>query len=452
MSQISFAIVLSLLLAIAFGTRKGIVYCLLPVIFAYPSRLWYGILPYNAGFDDMLIVFAFATMWLKGYRPQSKWVAKMLMWMFAIILVSELTSLGLTHMEVPAIVAKTVLKSVGLLLFGLTMTMTLETEQDVRRAVISLAIGVGLACLIALADHYKIGWARMFYVEVDLEHELLHTRAAGSFLSADGVGITVATIGWIGAAAVIYRSTIISKIAALPWCMLLIAALVASGSRSGMVGVAVVGVLILLFSPGRRLPVLLLFAIPVLIIVAIPEMRSAFQAMLDRTEEQSQAGSLWNSTGRLENISYSFRYAVGPWTLFCGAGETYYSLRGAYAHNGYVDLLMCYGLAGVIWAGLMISRLIRQAWFLRKNGMSLFSQNMGRAVLLGCVGTAACSMTIGPTMNTFWRYEFVWLAVCMATLVRVHCGQEKPLPLEPDEDHEGYFDGDFSAQPNYSRL
>lgn len=446
MGGISLAVIGAIVLFLAFGTRKGLIYLMLPAVFAYPHRITMGLMPLNAGFDDMFVMATFVIMVIKGYRVQGPWMTRMILWLFAIIVVAEITSLGLTHAGLVMVNIKTVLKAAVILSFGLTMLMTLETEEDVRRMLISLAVAVAVASAIAVADWWGFDFAKWFYVEIDLEHEMLHSRATGSFLSTDGVGITLAMVGWLGASHLIFRSSIPAKIVAMLWCVLLVFTLVASASRSGMIGVGFGLIAVLLFARGRRITVVGCLAAAVLIVALVSPMRAAFVAMMERTQMQSaEEGGLWAGTGRSTTLISTIDYSLGPWTGFCGAGETFYSTRGWYAHNGYFDVMLCFGLAGLTWGVIYLNRIIRQAFFLMRHGTSFLARNFGIAVLLGLVGTAGVSFGTGPPMNTFWRYEIVMFGAVLSVLMRLHIGQEKPISMEPYED--GYEDA-----PGYEGL
>ena len=453
---VSLAIFGLIIVALALGTRKGLVYIALPAVFAYPHRLNMGLMPMNAGFDDMLVILTFVIMIIKGFRIKGRWMGWMIAILYFIVIGAETTSVGLTGGGMIQTNIKTILKATVILSYGLTLLMTMETEDDVRRIILSLAAAGGLACVIAMADWMGMEWAKMFFVEVDIEHEMMHSRATGSFLSTDGVGITLAMVGWLGASHLIFRSTLLAKFASLLWCMLLIVTLVASASRSGMLGVALSGVAILLFARRRRAMVLMLYAIPVMVIAMVPVLREAFLTMLSRTEAQAAEGGIWAGTGRSSALWTVVDYSLGPWTAFFGAGETFYGTRGWYAHNGFVDVLLCFGLAGVIWGAFFLNRILRQAFFLMKHGTSFLARNLGIAVLLGLLGTAGTSLATGPPMNTFWRYEIMWVGAVLSVMMRLHIGQEKPIALEPYEEYdefeyEGMIDGEGEAEGGIAR-
>jgi len=418
-------VVITMLVILLVGllTRKGLVYLLWPFIFAYPHAVWEGLLPLNAGFDDLFILFVFVLLLLKGRKCVFGWAGKMVWAYFALVVFGEFTGMFLTT-GVEMIALKTILKTLVTVIFGMTMLMAMETEQDVRRMFLSYMVALGLACVIALADWYGMGWTRYFVI---LDPEKVRFRATGSFLSPAGVGMNLSLAFFPAFCLLLYQSRGKTKLLMALWCMLLAVTVVASQSRTGITAIGAVLTVMLLLSRRR------LLIVPILVVAAasiwlLPDLREAVLRRWVRTVQQARTGSLFEGTGRLAAIRNSMEISAGPWTMLCGSGKSVLVAGGELPHNGYLDVILVHGLAGVAWYIAVTVRMLRQGAFLRRHAGSFFSRSWSTGVNWGILAVLVAALASDPVVNQFMRFALFYLMASLTVLMKQTCGQEKPLP------------------------
>ena len=417
-----------LILVIGITTKKGLAYLMWPVILAYPHRLTLGVLPLNAGFDDVYVLAALLCLLIRGVKLRFGWVVGMACAMLGIVILGELTSILLVGGSSFAVsgALKTILKMTVRVALVVVVYSAMEDEKDYSRMLVSYAIGMFLACFIAMADWKDMDWAQWFFVIMTEEEALTRYRAAGSFLTPDGLGINVAIALIIIGQFIVYRSKRTTKIAALLFCVLFLGALIGSGSRTGALSV-VVTVLVMIMFWKRRVPVLACFVLAMIVFLSLPTYRAAVYDMLERTTSQSQVeGGILVGSGRLNNMISCFKTDGGPWTLFCGSGLTHFSLRGGYAHNAVVSTLIVRGLFGLVWYVAFFRRIFKQSFFLKRHAPSGVAHNFSVGVLWALMATFVASLTSDPPLNPFWQIGILWIGAMQAAMMRRYYGQENP--------------------------
>ncbi len=433
MSFVIVAAGLALIVALGLLTRRGVLFVIWPVIFAYPHRLTLGALPWNAGFDDVAILAWFLVLLLKGEIRGLGFLSRMAFILFLVALFSEATGLMINGAGYLAPTIKVVLKRVVLVVFMICLDATLRSERDVKGMFLGWAIGMALACGTALADFYGLEIAKLFYVTMTEEQEILRSRASGSFLTADGTGLAL-MVGLLLVGQYLTRPhPILLRVGALLLCTLMFGTLLGSGSRTGWLslGVATLG---LLMVSRKRVTVLAAFVLAAFVFLSVPMFQEAVVKRLSRTAAQmAEEGGIWVGSGRLIAIDAQIRQSGGPWTFFCGIGDMHMSVMGWYAHNAYVQTILTFGLVGLAWWVALFARLIRQLRFVTRWAPTPFARDLAAGMLWALVGSAVASMTADTVMNTLWRYNIVWFVGAGVGLTRELILVDNPALVGPED-------------------
>ncbi|TWU41295.1 hypothetical protein Q31b_27340 [Novipirellula aureliae] len=404
---------------IAAWKPRLLVYLLWPVIMVYPHRLTYGMLPLNAGFDDLLILCT-AVAWFIFGKPNRIGFAGTLLLVFLVIYgCGELTGLLSSGGEMLDSTVRNMLKMTVKVVFGLTVVSAISQPEHAKWMFFFYAAALTTAAVLAMADWAKLPFADWFYVVKSEEQQLLRYRATGPFLGPGSAGTNLALATIMVGYLVVHRFKISTRVVAFSACVVLFGTMIAAGSRSAFVGLVVVAMGILIFSR-HRIAVAACMSLAVATFATLPSYRSAVEDMVSRTEAQASAeeGAL-HGTGRLDNIGNSIRWSGGIATLFFGVGETQFAARGAYAHNGFISFLLCFGLCGFTWLVIWCFRLWKDSRLLLRIDTSSFATAIATATPWWLVCSIVSNMTFDCTLNVFWQYQLIWLGAIVQQLAKI---------------------------------
>jgi hypothetical protein len=412
-----FALVIGALL-LSFAPRF-MVLMIWPVVMCYPQQFFLGLLPWNAGLDDLFIIVVASRILLHPRPDEVSSFGRGAVFVVIGMLIMETVSEFTGVMRYPVLLqtaAKTTLKGVVAVLFALAMAIDIRNERDVHRHIIAFALAASLALALVVVCFYIPGVAH--YWEVQKE-ELLYQegtavkRAFGPFNGATDVGFCVCVIVpcAIGLLTVKPRRRFVGLAG---WLMLVtsLAALLVAKTRAGAVGLAGMFVLMTLFSRQRRY-IIAMELVGILIAGAF----LAGGEILGTAQERFTVAKLSRDLATRVDLWIRTISNPSPWILFCGEGYHAFWLRMGRMtpHNGYLDILFLWGLGGVV----MFATLIRKAATWSSLTYRADPDSCCRGVALGLwwtlIATAGLALTSDPWYSTFYRYMvyFLMVVVCV---------------------------------------
>jgi O-antigen ligase len=298
------------------------------------------------------------------------------------------------------------------LVFYVLVVTTVRDERGLRRLVTMYLVAVGLYMSHSLLEYvhgryeWRMGIRRMIGVDVTY-------RDPNSFSSTLLLALPMIVPLWQGASPR-RRLALAAFAAGAALCVVL------TGSRTGFVGLGVVG-LMLVWSSRYRLRVLTL-AVPLacVAVIALPDsLQDRFLTIIDpshgpRNAQESAEGRIAGLLNGLKLWESSPIVGIGPGAFGLANNHSFN------AHNVYGQVLGEMGTVGVLaFGGLLLAFLSNglEARRLRRRHPAAagFSSEVSRAVsrtvllllLLGCAG------------HNLYRYNWLWLAGF--EVVAVHC-------------------------------
>lgn len=198
-----------------------------------------------------------------------------------------------------------------------------------------------------------------------------------------------------------------------------------TGSRTGFVGLAVVGLFAVFVSKANKFVILPLAAAAVLGVLALPgPLQDRFLTLVDPSRgpanaQESAEGRLMGLTDGLELFENSPVVGVGPYAFPLATG------KGFNPHNLYGQVLAETGLLG----SLAFLTLLACFWLNYREVRRLYQAHPGWPrdfVWHACRATGLAVILLlflGMAGHNLYRYIWIWLAAFQA--VAVHCAREK---------------------------
>ena len=395
---------ISLLIMMIMVARPKVGFLILwPVLFCYPQGTWYRLspLPWNIGFDDLLILLVAALLLVRMLFHQrtprlTLPVGIALAYVFLVVL-SNVIGLSWHHLlyAVPIrTVVREALKSMVFAVLAFCAVEGIDDERDLRRVVHAITLGLFLAAGTVVISKFSPAFAQVFGSPTKVVHYGAESfRAAGALAEPNTVGRVMS----MGMAAVfielVWSRRWTSKIFLLGGALLMVIAVLLARSRVGAVGLLIV-IPTVMFLRGMRRWAFTVIALIILLAFLAP-------TLLEPIEERL-VGSLNPMTGefsgrvgsRFEIWMRHLRNLDLP-TLLLGQGQTVaqWRARGARPHSGYVDLLCYYGFPGVVWGLVVAYSFIRRIRVLRRRVDWPMMRIFGGGIIIYLVMVAWAALT-----------------------------------------------------------
>jgi hypothetical protein len=383
---------------------KWLALSLWPVLMVYPHALTFGMLPLNIGFDDLYITLVFVALMIRLGFPKFSFPLKVVLVFYLILLISDLTGIVTTPIDITKNVFRASLKNLGLIMFTLVILTSVRKEKDIYRHIVSFIVSMIAASAVAIIDYFNVPFARLFYLVQEGE---LHFRATGSFLSPGGLGVATQIPLFISIVGLTVKSKYFHKVLFGVGAVVIGLALFFSGTRSGWVGLFL-GLFVMFFTTRRKI-VLIIAGILVVLIASYSIGARVRQEVIRMNVERTiyPAGSITASRYELL-VDYLKHPYLGM--LFCGRGEVAtFAIRADMPHNGYLDAIFLYGLGGALFFGITLYRLTRLSKWLAVNDYDSLLSVIAQGIFIGIIGWFGVAMTSDILFNTFWRYTFLFL-------------------------------------------
>lgn len=389
-------------------------YLIWPVVFAYPQGALFGVLPLNAGVDDVLMILIATRLFIHYGGSRNLSAAKPALFVVtALVLMywlGEITG-AIRYPELWQSMVKAILKGLVRLYLVASIALDIQTDLDLRRHLRGICLGAAIGGATVVVSYFLPSLAPIWEVQ-DTGLEYLEgtaaKRAFGAFNGPAEIAAFACVIVPLG-----FGLMFAGRGAALlfPWGVTAVvgaaSALLVAKTRSGILGLAPMFTLMVLFSNRRAWIVLLgVMLIPLAGWVLSEQVLTAVE---DRFDEGNVLAALddriaiWMQTVRSMTFS----------TFFFGEGQKAFVIRaGQTPHNGYLDAVFVYGFGGFCcfcgWAYAQI----KWARYVLRFDSEPISRAVAWSMLWSLVAIAFMSITSDPWfMSTFRLMSYTLLVI-----------------------------------------
>lgn len=398
----------SLFLILAIVSPKTLVLLIWPVLMCYPHRLVYGLMPLNMGFDDFYIIIVFLVIVFRFGLGKFSFPVKAVLGFYLVFLMADLTGLiTVAAPTLPEIVLKNSLKGIIVILFTWIMCTTLQTERDLKYYMFSFLLSMTMASLIAIMDYFEVPGAQWFYI---LQEGREHYRAAGSFMTPDGVGINLVLPIFIAISLATLQGRVVLRSLSITICVIYAGVVLLSITRTGWLGL-IIGVIAMSITAKRKH--ILILTVGVAIVGFALFFGAYWSGIIEKTITHTFTEQGFESHGRFE-LWLTILKNPYPAQLLFGRGwhatELYFE-GTVTPHNVYFDITYLLGLGGTIFFVFLFTRYFRTSGWLRKNDPDPLFQMCGQGLWLGMIALLGAGITADPFWETFSRFGlFFWLS------------------------------------------
>jgi len=368
-----------------------------PLVICHPSWMLLGLLPMNAGFDDLFLACLFTgSLIYSGGRLQNAKPVVFAVLFCVIAVFGDLSTIALGTDLGTDWSVKLWLKNSGLMLFVFAVCATTTDLKDIRKLTYSFIIGTTIAGIFIIFYSVSPGsynpfqapyWARGI--------EEWEYRDIGPFAMADEAG------GMLGFAVLLcyflirfdkgkFNKTIIIVISTF-----LLIGLLLTGSRSGWIFVLFPVMLSSLLSKQKILGFFLLMLIAIAIFISVSKFEF-FSKRVEQTVTQFSGGSFSSATaGRTDIWIEMLSKPKISWLLF---GEGFGVMQGVHTHSNFIAMLKNTGLIGIVFWFILYWNILKKAFWLMKNDPDTRMSALFTAVFWAYIGYFAFFLPSTPMM------------------------------------------------------
>jgi hypothetical protein len=407
-------------LCIIFINPKLGTYLIWLILFTYPQGWWFehSYLPLNIGVDDLFCLTLFVMVLVRrnlfGRIPirfgYAFWT--ILAFVFVAVIANIVGSRDAPSAERIFYVKDIMKLGVYFALFY----AILHCIDDVRDLKIQLTMfsfaAVAGAVIVILHYFYPIrmeAWANPGDIErMGIVYE---GRATGAFLNANAAACVLGCSLMLVITSIRLQKTLISKTITYTFIFVLLAGVLVTKSRAGLIAIA--GVLVLMAFVGRGKKFAWLVIIAAIII-------GGFFSGVKQLYEERLVGiydpvtGVWteNVAVRFELWSSYLKTATAKDYLL-GQGFRQGMVRnGAESHSAYISLITVYGIGGVLWAFIALVLFLKRSIMLRHSSNPLI-----KVIAEGCIWAFLAwgiyAITADAISDHYGRYLLFYLVVIL---------------------------------------
>jgi len=344
-----------------------IYFLIFPFILVYPN----GLLA-NTYLNHIYIylAFIFFLIFERGNKSKFTKTNSFFLFLFVFVLIANIWSIQQKN-EIPTFnYFASTLRYLSYFLLSHIIVNSTKNEKQFKFWIYSFSFGFILSLILIFLNAYRVLWVETIFQMSTFEEKQtleVYFRAYGAYLSPISASIFILNylllllsllsnriLGTTGEKIGIWFLTIISIIA-----------IFFTASRTSLIGLVATLIIILFFSKFKFKFRLIFISIACGIIVYQTGILNQFiENVFIRSENETAIGNnILIGSGRIETAINSIRLYFGQRTFYFGVGPTEYSIGDkvfSMAHNGFLSLLFCYGIAGVYL-------FIRLVWKLRQS-------------------------------------------------------------------------------------
>jgi hypothetical protein len=392
-----------------------------PILMCYPTRLWYelNLLPVDAGYDDLFIVFVAIMLLWRSKRLRVPWSVGMLALFAVVISIGNVTGMlrysaseGFQMAALQEMVKTLIFATLGFCIFN-----SIDNEQDLRRCIEVMAYSLILGAGTIIASYFSPEFAMMFTSPTKLADPFsFNFRPAGTF----GEPNSAAAVMVIGMGLVLvlftYSKSYVKKLVFAVGAILMVAATLLARSRSGAIGLLCLLPTMLMLRGLRKSSIVFSIAVG-LVIFMIPDL---YEPMIDRVGGTFDPvkGEFSGTEGSRPDIWLTHLGNIDEVSAVLGNGRMNAMQLNAAGtpHSGYLDLLCFSGAFGLLWFAFLLRGYVVRIAAMMRNRQRLLIPTLGRGMVIFLVALLWCSVW-SDTLSA-GTYELLLLAAMLALVDR----------------------------------
>lgn len=332
-----------------------------PILFIYPHNWWYQrqFLPMNMGADDLFCVGLFLIVVFRRNLMEGRPVRfGYAFWgVTAFVLVAVMANLA-GAMEAVGEDRLNLLKDI--LKFGVYWALfysilhCIDNKRDLHMQFITFSLGATAGAILVILQYSFPGRFEHWSAPIALERGIVEGgRATGAFLNANSAACVLTCSIFLVAGTMQLRRARTAQIIFYASIAVLLIGVLLTRSRAGLLALVGAFSFMIVFSPQKKLAVLVLVA-AVGVGVMFPVVRGEFAERVAKTYNPRSGLAGGNVKARLAIWRSYFETADTRDYLFGKGSRRGIQINGGEAHSTYVSLITVYGAGGVIWAGLTV--------------------------------------------------------------------------------------------------
>ncbi|WP_314242151.1 O-antigen ligase family protein [Empedobacter tilapiae] len=381
---------------------KIIYFLLFPILLAYPNKLFEGLY-----INYIYIFFCLGLLFLNTNNKiiKKNKIVTFLGVLFLIVLFGNIFSSFFRYdIDLSDYIAST-LRYFSYFTLSFILFQTTNNKDDLYFWIKSFLVGFTLSLVIILLDSYRFGFVESIFKTVTFESKQtldIYFRAYGAYLSPISAGIFLMNTFIIISVTLQYVNLKKPAMLSLYFIIvLIIVCLIMTASRTALIGLLVYLFFVILKSK-HRFKFLFFVLIGGLFIYYSGIIDTYLENILVRNEREAQRGSnVLEGSGRIDTFFNSIRLYFDWRTFFFGVGPSEYSKGDgtfSLAHNGFMSLILCYGLMG----SLLFYKML--AFIYKRIKRNIFLGNLFFYYVL--VNLVTFISSDGPVTH-FWLLNFI---------------------------------------------
>lgn len=400
-----------------------------PVLLLYPQRLLLDALPYNAGYDDLLIiVLGIRTLFSRGEIKDI--VTSSVVKLAAIIWLVETIGAATGVLRYPELLdesTKACLKGALVVVYAAAHVRVVRSTDDVERLTTSFLIACILAFVVVILCFQYPALAQYWEVTRWTEAERLRVgfayRAIGPFSGSSSAGLmaVIAIVLGISICAVKRRQGV-RTVLAMAGIILGTLVVLLCKSRSAILGIGGTFVVMSLTTHRRARTIAAMLVIAIIGTVIAYKASDVISAVDRRLSNETFSGDLetrisgWRAV--VENPSGAM--------LLCGEGVSALSKRiDAAPHNGYLDVVFGLGLCGLAVFIVLYHRVFKWSRFVARRDSHWLSRAVAWSLVYSSVLVGIYALSADPWYITNYRFS-LYFFLSIVWFRYVHIGGQRP--------------------------
>ncbi len=412
-------VVLATLVVMAFKPKLGAI-LVWPIIFLYPHLYMFrlGILPWNAGVDDLFIGFFFIIVVVRrnllGGVPirfglsVAGALAYLMIWTTA-----NLSGWIIMPQLLPVEVIKPILKCLVFALFAYSMVHCIDDQRDLRRVAIAFFVTLTAAGFTVILHHF---FPKQMVIFTNAKVELFQSwygkvpRAVGSLMNPN-TGCVILGMTVVFATRLLKLvPTLAARVSLIAGVVIMLVAMLITESRTGAIALGLVLLSMMTLSRARLFAGIMVVGMILLVVVSpmfISDFMSRFSAALNTVGDPELGPGVQS---RIDTWGQYARDATAQTILF-GQGQLVPTIQiGFHAHSSYISALFVHGIAGLIWFLVFFGLLVKRGLAVAHSRIEPYC-SLAAGLLWGILLFSIAGLTLDLLTDFNTRFLFLFYAV-----------------------------------------
>ncbi len=390
---------------------KILYFFIFPILLIYP----YGILE-GTYLNYVYIIFVFICfVFFDKNRISFKFNNIFFLSLFILIIIADFVSFQITPTQNAFNYFASSFRYLLYFFIATILISTTKNFQDLKFWLNSFFVAYFLSLILIILDSFKIPLVGLLFRVTsfeDLNTLDIYYRAYGSYLSPISAGTFI--VNTMILIVPLFTSNIkLSKSLKVFGILLLIfsiVSLIATASRTAIVALGVL-FLFLATTSKHRFKFLFFLLLLIIIVINVEFIKPFIQNIFLRTTRNTNFNqSLLEGSGRLATYKNSLRLFFDVRTFFFGVGPAEYSKGDesfSYAHNGFLTIILCYGLIGMGLFIFIIKKLFKSIKYIKENSIKSYASKYFWYFLI--INAVMFIASDGPVTH-FWLIYFVFFS------------------------------------------